>query len=837
MASLNNQSRITKEIYKSPVRLVLIFVVAMLFVELFLMVILEFIPPFPGIIKALIDCTILLILLTPILYFFIFRPMINYIIDRNRTEEDLRNAKDFQKNLLQTANVIVIGLNTAGEINMVNEEAEKITGYTFEELEGKNWFDLLIPIENYPQVREEFIALTQSGRASSTFENPILTKSGTERFISWQNGIVPADVGKMGTISFGIDITERKKAEEALKESEEKYRTLLEFAPDAFFQGDFNGNFILVNEKAIELTGYSHEELLSMNMSDLFSADIIKDKPLRYDLLKTGNTIIKERDIIKKTGERIPVEMNSKVMPDGTFQCFMRDFTERKRTEVKLRESEELHRLLADNVNDVIWTMSLEGRFTYVSPSVEKLRGYTVEEVMQQSLNEALTPESVAIAQSHLTMSFKTLSEGKPLPESRLEFEQPCKDGSTVWTEATTSGIFDTTGKFIGILGVTRDITGRKRAEELLKASEERFRQLIANSFDMIVLLDSNGIQHFVSESCEKILGYRPDELMNIDVIEKMIHPDDQEKLISEFKDAVNIGQGGTQYRHRHKNGGWVHLEAFGTNQLKNPAIQSFVLNVRDITERKKVEKALEESKTRLHELNATKDKFFSIIAHDLKSPFHSILGYCNILIKEIQKKDYEGIEKYTGIIQLASSRAMSLLMNLLEWARSQSGSIEFHPEYFETVSLINEVTKSLNDSFQQKSISISIKTPATTKAFADRNMIGTILRNLISNSIKFTNPGGTIIISANQNSDELIIIVSDNGVGISEIAIDKLFRIDESYKKIGTHNEIGTGLGLILCKEFVDKHKGKIWVESKEGEGSTFSFSIPNQNTDKLKM
>lgn len=831
MASLSNQSRITREIFKSPVLLVLIFVIAMLSVELCLMAILEYIPSFPGIIKALIDCTILLFLLTPILYFFIFRPMISYVTDRIRTEEDLRNEKNFSENIIQTANVIIIGLNSAGEINIVNKEAEKITGYTFEELKGKNWFDLLVPITNYPQVREEFIALTQSGRVQSTFENPILTKSGTERYISWQNGLLQTDREKIGTISFGIDITERKMAEKALKESEEKYRTLLEFAPDAFFQGDSKGNFILVNDKAIELTGFLQKDLLSMNMSDLFSADIKKDKPLRYDLLKIGKTIIIEREIIKKTGERIPVEMNSKVMPDGTFQCFMRDLTERKQTEVKLRESEELHRLLADNANDVIWTMSLDGRFTYVSPSVERLRGYTVAEVMQQSLYEALTPESAAIAQSQLTMSFKTLSEGKRLPASRIEFEQPCKNGTTVWTEATTSGIFDATGNFIGLLGVTRDITDRRQAEELLKTSEERSRQLIANSFDMIVLLDSNGIQHFVSESCEKILGYRPEELINIPVIEQMIHPDDQKKLISEFQDAVNIGQGGTQYRHRHKNGGWVHLEAFGTNQLKNPAIQSFVLNVRDITERKKAEKALEDSKARLHELNVTKDKFFSIIAHDLKSPFHSILGFSNVLARQMQKKDYEGIEKYAGAIQHASQRAMDLLMNLLEWARSQSGRMEFRPEYFEIVSLINHVAKTLNDDVQQKSITILMNIPLSASIFADRNMISTILRNLFTNAIKFTNPGGKIVLTASQNPDELIISISDNGVGIDKNAIAKLFRIGESYKKFGTQNERGTGLGLILCKEFVEKHGGEIWVESKKGKGSVFCFTIPVRN------
>jgi signal transduction histidine kinase len=243
----------------------------------------------------------------------------------------------------------------------------------------------------------------------------------------------------------------------------------------------------------------------------------------------------------------------------------------------------------------------------------------------------------------------------------------------------------------------------------------------------------------------------------------------------------------------------------------------------------------LERSKTEqknkeLHELNLTKDKFFTILSHDLKNPFNAIIGFSSILAEQVQEKNYEGIEEYARIVQGSSQRAMDLLINLMEWSRSQSGRMEFTPKNIEIVQLINEVSELTNDSALHKSITITKELPDRATIFADKAMIGTILRNLISNAIKFTNSGGRIVISAEQMDDELVVSVSDNGVGIKADSIEKLFRIEESYSTKGTQDEEGTGLGLLLCKEFILKHGGKIWAESKLHSGSTFYFTVPNE-------
>ena len=240
---------------------------------------------------------------------------------------------------------------------------------------------------------------------------------------------------------------------------------------------------------------------------------------------------------------------------------------------------------------------------------------------------------------------------------------------------------------------------------------------------------------------------------------------------------------------------------------------------------------ALDELKianNRLHELNATKDKFFSIIAHDLRTPFSSIIALSEMLVQLIKEKNYDGIEEYAALIEQSSNQAMDLLSNLLGWARSQTGRIEFKPERLNLSQLLDETAQMFDQVAVPKNITIKRNFTEDLVIFADKQMIGTVLRNLISNAIKFTRPGGEISLLAKPEPDHAMVTVSDTGVGISEERLKKMFRIEYNESTYGTANEKGTGLGLILCKEFIEKHDGRIWAESETGKGSAFCFSLP---------
>lgn len=233
---------------------------------------------------------------------------------------------------------------------------------------------------------------------------------------------------------------------------------------------------------------------------------------------------------------------------------------------------------------------------------------------------------------------------------------------------------------------------------------------------------------------------------------------------------------------------------------------------------------------TELASVNAQKDKFFSIIAHDLKSPFNSILGFSEMLKDEAHSLDMASIIQYAGLINSSAQHTYELLENLLEWARMQQGRIPFEPKPILLKNIINAEFESSKETANQKSISVIDGILENIIVTADENMLRTVIRNLISNAIKFTPKGGQVEVKGEVRDSQVIISVSDTGAGINPETIGKLFKIETCFTSRGTENEKGTGLGLLLCKEFIEKHDGKIWMESEIGKGSRFYFSLPVQ-------
>ena len=254
-----------------------------------------------------------------------------------------------------------------------------------------------------------------------------------------------------------------------------------------------------------------------------------------------------------------------------------------------------------------------------------------------------------------------------------------------------------------------------------------------------------------------------------------------------------------------------------------------FLSRVRHLKEQKTLlEKTVAMKTSELNELNASKDKFFSIIAHDLKNPFSTIIGFSEMLKDEITTGELNKSGEYAGMIFNSASKTYRLLENLLEWANSQRGKISFNPIPLNLNEIFKEEFKMLDEMAGRKYIKLNSRFTDDLTIVADKNMIKTILRNLISNAIKFTNKNGKVEVTATSDNKQVMISVSDSGIGMTKETMAKLFRIDSNLSTHGTENEKGTGLGLILCKEFVEKHGGKIWVESESGKGSIFRFTLP---------
>lgn len=505
-----------------------------------------------------------------------------------------------------------------------------------------------------------------------------------------------------------------------------------------------------------------------------------------------------------------------------TSEIDFRKNAERERAEEALQESESKYRLLIEHSSDLIWNLDLQGVFTYASPSWERITGYPPSAVIGTSFQKIVHsdffssfPQSIQqIIQTQSSMSFPG-------------YQVLHADSTWHWHAAAVSPVMGKKGELISVVGVSRDITEQKLAEETIRMNETRLRraELASKSGHWELHLRSGKI--IASEGAVKIYGLGK-ETLDYNEIRSIPLPQYRTLLDGALAGLIERGLPyDIEFKVRMANTGKIKdIHSVAEFDKEKKIVFGII---QDITDRKQTEEALKESEARLTELNATKDKFFSIVAHDLKSPFNAIAGLSDLLEEMTQKKDYEGIKQYAGIIRQSSEQVMNLLKNLLEWSRSQTGKMKFNPTFTEIEPLVDEVTALLNSPAQQKSITIQKEVSPALVAFADKDMISTILRNLISNAVKFSNPGGRIIISSGEDNEWIAVAVSDNGIGIKQEIMEKLFRIDESCSTPGTQNEQGTGLGLILCKELAEKHGGTIRVESEPGKGSTFYIMIPN--------
>ena len=373
----------------------------------------------------------------------------------------------------------------------------------------------------------------------------------------------------------------------------------------------------------------------------------------------------------------------------------------------------------------------------------------------------------------------------------------------------------------------------RQILEELNREKENLFRSIFITSPDGIVLCGLNHTIINASNAAYRMLQ-RTDEINGKLCFHELIDQEDR-KIYNWFIDTLVNGGGNTVFTELRlvaKNGVSFWTEQNASILLdSNSQPKGYVIIFRDITERKVAEAQLLQYTDELDESNRTKDKLFSIIAHDLKSPFNALLGFSNILEQKVNTQTVitENIRRYSKMVHTSACQSFDLLVNLLDWSHLQTNRIEIRPENMDLNELIVSNIGIGKTIAMSKNIVLEYTTPGSYPLRSDRAVINTILRNLISNAIKYTPQDGCIKVSLAQTDDSYLVSVQDNGVGMTQDAIDKLFSLNVIQSTPGTANEKGTGLGLVLCKDFIHKIDGDIWVKSIYGQGSIFTFSLKN--------
>ena len=627
-------------------------------------------------------------------------------------------------------------------------------------------------------------------------------------------------------------ILELEESEKDLKEIADRWQFALEGADDGVWDWNAKTNIVFFSKKWKSMFGYEEHEI-GNTIEEWDKRIYPEDKEQCY------------KDIEKHFNKETPIYKNEHrvLCKDGTYKWVLDrgkvvewdeqgkplrvvgthvDITTRKQIESELQESGSRFKSMFEKHNAIMLLVEpTTGLILDANDSACNFYGYSKSQLCAMSIIEinALPPEKIAQERQ------------KAIEEKRNYFIFPHKlsTGEERIVEVHSSPI-EVQGRKI-LFSIIQDITERMQLEKAILESELKFRTVADFTYDWEYWINEKDEIVYISPSCERITGYLPEEFLNdSNLLNTIIHPEDYALMENHL-------------RKFHTLAGRNEIEAFDFRIIKKDSSIIHISHIcrpvynqnkkyigrrasnRDVTERLRMDEKIKQQNKELLDANASKDKFFSIIAHDLKGPFSGFLG----LTAMMQEPDInlEEMRQIGSMLSASANNVYKLLENLLAWARIQRGAIEFNPVVHNLSSAAIQSINVLSETAKQKEIEIIENIPKHLEVFADSSMIDTIFRNLIANSIKFTKRGGKVTVSAKENETEILIQVQDTGIGMNEKILEGLFKIDQRISRPGTEKEASTGLGLLLCKEFVELHKGKIWAESQLDKGSSFYFTL----------
>jgi len=734
------------------------------------------------------------------------------ITKRKQAEEALIESEEKYRALFETSLYGISLLDLNGKIIFANKQVVKLFGYNqASEFIGLNGFGLIHP-EDKPKMDLYFKEFITTGVIANC-EVRSLKKDGSEFIGEYSATIIKnANGDPVYMMDVVRDITEHKRAEEALKKSELRFEQISENAQESIWEVDSNGLYTYISPVIKELLGYEAEEIIGHKyFYDLFepeSKEVMKQRAIgafarkecfrnfiNCNIHKDGRKVI-----LSTSGVPILDKENTLIGYRGVDI----DITERIHAEELLKSSEEQYRTLFEHIHIGIGVSDMTGKIIAFNDAMLKPGGYSRDDIIRlgslQNLYYNLSDREAVIS----LMNEKGFVNQHPIKFKR-------KDGSSYDTLLSLSLIyFDNQPR---IQALVEDITERKQTEEALIDSENRARAIIDAIPDLIFRLNKQGVyidykaaKEDLAYQAESIIGKRNRDMMPpdfADLIDEKIKLTLQTRQMQVFEYQLPLPQKGV-----------CEYEA----RMVCSRPDEVIVIVRDVTERKKAEAEIKRINEKLIKLNTEKDKFFSLIAHDLRGPFNGFLGLTQLLAEYTNDLTKVEIQKISLSMRDSATNLFRLLENLLHWARMQQGLIPFNPKVLKLLPVANESIEMQLESAKIKDIEIITDFPADISVFADSDLLQTVIRNLISNAIKFTPIGGKIHISAKTGSDKTVeISISDTGIGMDKEMMDNLFRLDVQTNRKGTEGEPSTGLGLLLCKEFIEKHGGKLWVESEE--------------------
>ena len=615
---------------------------------------------------------------------------------------------------------------------------------------------------------------------------------------------------------------ERRQAEEALRESEERFRQLAENIDEIFWMTDLAGKVLYISPAYEKIWGRSRESLYQDSNSFL-DAIHIEDRDriiASWEIQLRGEYDVEYR-ILRPDGSVRWIWDRAFPVRDGFGQVsriagIAEDITERKQTE------EELLRISAavERSSDAIAIAGVKDLPIYVNPAFSNLFGYSLEELLA-----AEEPDILFVNSAVREKVFAVVRSGNSW---RGEVEMIARNGSLIPVSLRADGIKDASGQVVGAIAIHTDISDRLRTEQALRESEEKFRNLVEQTNDWVWEIDLHGAFTYVNPKAGEITGYAPEEILGKRTIDFM-SPDEAQQFAEVIGFFVSTRQPFTRLEKTliHKKGHAVILESSGSPVFTAQGmLQGYRGIARDITERKKAESEIHKALEKEKELIELKSRFISMVSHEFRTPLSTILLYAELLEHYSHKSDEAQKGEYFQRIRTAVKNMTQLLENVLIIGKAEAGKIKFNPQVLD----LNAFCQNLVNEMQLSAGSeqtIAVVTPSCcAPANLDEKLLWQILTNLLSNALKYSLDGGIVYFSYSCQNGQVVFQVRDEGIGIP--AEDQQHLFEPFYRATNVGTIPGTGLGLAIINQCVNLHSGKISVSSKIGEGTTFTVTLP---------
>jgi len=605
----------------------------------------------------------------------------------------------------------------------------------------------------------------------------------------------------------------------------------LDHSASIIIMTDQDGNIRYVNRTFEKKYGYSAKEVIGQNprilKTDYHPKEFYKNL---WDTILSGKTWKGEFRNKTKNGQEIweNVIISPVISETGEITGYIavkEDITGLKKTIEKLEESNKRYFSLVEDAPAMICRFDRKGRITYANTKYLETLFPERDDVKGTSFFHYLPERDKKIIKKHI----RDLSYDSPI----LEYENKVilNNGDLRFHRTVCRALFNSNKEVVEYQAVSMDFTGQKETEDALSSYQKKLNAIFNNSLVGIAVFDNKGNITLANEHYLQMMGYDSVEDINNITYKKYTHPDfleqTQQKVDALLRGDIDNFHISKKYIRKDGSEFWGDLFV-SPIRGENGELIEIVGMLIDNTVRKNMELQMQENEKELKKLNETKDKLFSIIAHDIKNPFNVILGFANLLTINFYEYSKEDIKKYVGKILNASENVYKLLDDLLIWAKTQMGQMKVQKEYLNLSNIVAEIMLHFKVLSDQKNITMTREMPEEAYVFADNEMIRFVIRNLLHNAIKFTPARGKIVCRGSFLPGVFKIEIEDSGIGISKSKLDTLFNMSDIMKTKGTNHEKGTGLGLHLSREMILKNDGTISVDSAVGKGTTFTITLP---------